>query len=396
MKKVIVIGVGTGAETLTFEARNAISNAEVLIGSQGLLDKFKDSSKPAYPCYHHDDIAGIVESNSGKSFAVLVSGDVGFYSAAIGLAKALGAYDVIFIPGVSTVNTFFARLKLPWQDAAFVSMHGRQMNIVDTVRRNRVTFCLAGNNVNKIGTALKKAGLGHIRAHIGENLGTPDERIYEKSAENIMQGEYPSLTVLLFENDAFDDRTRTGLPNSCFSRIKGVPMTKSETRAVILSKLSLRPTDIFWDIGAGTGSVTVEVSLAVYKGFVYAVEQKKDAIGLIEKNCEAFNLGNVTIVTGEAPAALEALPVPDAVFIGGSGGNMEEIITLILNKNPDARIVVTAVTLETMTSAFEALKKAKLTPEVVQLNVAQSKATGEFHLMEASNPVMIFSAGGKK
>jgi len=273
-------------------------------------------------------------------------------------------------------------------------MHGRKMNIVDTVRRNQLTFCLAGNNVNDIGAYLAKAGLKHIKTHVGENLGLPDERIYETNAESLVCGNYPSLTVLLFNNDSYDDRTLFGLSDGCFSRLKGVPMTKSETRAIVLSKLNLRPTDICWDIGAGTGSVTVEMALGAYHGHVYSIERREDAVTLIEKNCVAFHVGNVTAICGEAPAALMELPVPDAAFIGGSGGNIEGIIDAVLSKNPNARIVITAVTLETTSTAFDALKKVGLTPEIVQLNIAQSKEAGGFHMMQALNPVTIFSAGG--
>jgi len=393
-KKVYVIGTGVGAETLTPEAREALSKAEVLIGPQALLEQYGDGLKPTFPYYLSNDVARVIESEPAEVFAALVSGDVGFYSGATGLSEALAAYDSRFIPGVSTVNAFFAKLKLPWHDAAFVSMHGRKMNIVDTVRRNKLTFCLTGKNVNDIGTYLTKAGLKHIKTHVGENLGLPDERIYETDAESLVFGSYPPLTVLLFDNEACDDRTLSGLSDGSFSRLQGVPMTKSETRAIVLSKLNLRPTDICWDVGAGTGSVTVEMALGVYYGHVYSIERREDATKLIEKNCTAFHVGNVTIICGEAPAVLETLPIPDAVFIGGSGGNIEGIVNAVLSKNPMARIVLTAVTLETTSTAFGVLKKVGLTPDVVQLNVAQSKEAGGFHMMEALNPVTIFSAGG--
>ena len=391
MKKVTVIGVGTGAETLTPEAREAITKTEVLFGSPGLLEIHKDDSKATYPNYLPDEVAGIIESEQAKSFAVLVSGDVGFYSAAAGLGKVLCGYELSFIPGISTVNAFFAKLRLSWHGAAFVSMHGRDTNIVDVVRRNELTFCLTGNNVKEIGTALTKAGLGHIKTFIGENLGLNDERIYETDAEKIKNGEYPSLTVLLFKNEAYEDRVRFGLPDSLFSRTTGIPMTKSETRAVVTSKLELRPSDICWDIGAGTGSITVEMALAAYRGYVYAVERNAEAKELIEKNITAFHLGNVSVIIGKAPAVLEALPAPDVVFIGGSSGQIEEIMTAALIKNPGARIVITAVTLETVSAVVNALNKTGSEFETVQLNVAKSRKAGELHMMEAQNPVTIFT-----
>jgi len=394
MKKVTIVGVGLGAATITPEAQEAVARAEVLTGGPRTLEPFKDVPKPLYPYYLPKDVATLVAEESAREFAVLVSGDVGFYSAASGLAEALAAYDLRFVPGISTVNAFFARLKLPWQEAAFVSAHGREADIASFVRRNRLTFCLTGNNANELGSALSKAGFGHMQTYVGENLGTTYERVYETVAENLARETYPSLTVLLFVNEAYDDRVPFGLPDSRFSRLAGIPMTKSETRAIILSKLNLSPAALCYDIGAGTGSVTVEMALCAHRGHVYAMERRAKAISLIGQNCASFHIGNVTVVCGEAPAALESLPIPDAVFIGGSGGEIDGILFAVLRKNPNARIVVTAVTLETVWLALSAFQKAGLEPEIVQLSVTRGRQAGRPHWMEAQNPVTILSVGG--
>jgi precorrin-6Y C5,15-methyltransferase (decarboxylating) len=379
---------------MTPEAREAVERAEVLFGAQRMLEQCDGLAKKSYPCYLPQDVAAAVAGEDAQDYAVLVSGDVGFYSAAAGLCEALAAYDIRFVPGISTVNAFFAKLKLPWQDAMFASVHGRETNVVDTVRRNRLAFCLTGNNANELGTALCKAGLGHIKTHTGENLGADTEQIREMTAMDLAQGTFPSLTVLLFVNEAFDDRIPCGLPDSSFSRLDGIPMTKSETRALILSKLSLRPDSICWDVGAGTASVTVEMALNAYRGHVYAVERREDAIPLIERNCASFHLGNTTSVCGEAPAALESLPAPNAVFVGGSGGELDRIIDIVLHKNPRARIVVTAITIETISAALAAFSKAGMDAEIIQVNIARGRRAGKLHLMEAQNPVSILSAGG--
>lgn len=398
MKKVAIIGMGISRNTLTLEAADVIKNAEILAGAPRMLemaaDLYKDDAKRVYPYYLPKDIYNMIENEKAEKFAILVSGDVGFYSAATGLAEILTTYDIRFIPGISTVNAFFAKLGLPWQDAAFVSTHGRETDIVGYVRRNRLTFCLTGNNVNKIGMDLTCVGFGNVKTYVGENLGTEQEYVYTTSAEDLMCSQFPSMTVLLFQNDEFDDRTPFGLPDSSFTRLAGIPMTKSEIRAVVMSKLNLRPADICWDIGAGTGSVTVEMALAAYHGYVYAVERREDAIPLINQNRAAFHIGNVTAVCGNAPDILDTLPVPDVVFIGGSGGEIDSIISVVLLKNPNARIVITAVTIETVPIAMSALIKAGLEPEIVQINAARSKQAGGFHLMEAQNPVNILCAGG--
>lgn len=332
MKRITMIGTGLGAESITAEAHRAIAQVEVLIGSPRLLALWETGEKPAYPLQRPQEIADAVAHCDAREFAVLLSGDVGFYSAAAGLLELLSGYELRLLPGISSVGAFFARLKLPWQDAAFVSAHGRQANIVDTLRRNRLCFCLTGGNVNEIGADLCRAGFREIKTYVGENLGTAQERVYETSAERIADGDFPPLTVLLFVNEAFDASVPCGLPDECFVRGAGIPMSKSETRALLLSKLRLRPEWLCWDVGAGTGSVTVEMALSAYRGQVYALERRAEAVALIEQNCRAFHLGNVTALCGEAPAALHALPAPDAVFIGGSGGKLAEIIDSVLQK----------------------------------------------------------------
>lgn len=395
MKKVSIVGVGLGESTITDRARQAIAQAEVLLGAPRMLELFKDLNKASYPHYLPGDVAAFVADEDAQQFAVLVSGDVGFYSAAAGLTEALAAHDVQFVPGISTVSAFFAKLKLPWQDAAFVSAHGRDINIADTVRRNRLTFCLTGNNTSEIGAVMCKAGFGDIKVCIGENLGMENERVRKVNAGALTQECHPSLTVLLFMNGAYDDRSPCGLPDESFVRLAGIPMTKSETRALVLSKLKLRPDFVCWDIGAGTGSVTVEMALSAYRGHVYAVERRVNGIPLIEQNCIAFHVGNVTAICAEAPEALGPLPVPDAVFIGGSGGELGRVISAVLDKNRGARIVVTAVTLETVSAALTMFEDAGLEPEIVQVNIARGKHAGKSHLMEAQNPITILSAGGK-
>ena len=272
MKKITVIGVGVGKDTLTPEALGAVKDAEVLLGAQRTLDLVSDihngPAKRMYPYYLPKEAIEAVKSENAERFAVLVSGDVGFYSAAAKIGEALSEYDLRFIPGISTVNAFFAKLKMPWQDAAFVSAHGRETDIIGYVRRSRLTFCLTGNNTRETGAALVSAGFGQIKIYVGENLGTKTERVYDTTAGSLANLECPSLTVLLFINEAFDERTPAGLPDSRFLRLEGIPMTKSETRAVVMSKLDISPSSICWDIGAGTGSVTVEMALGASRGHV--------------------------------------------------------------------------------------------------------------------------------
>ncbi len=182
-----------------------------------------------------------------------------------------------------------------------------------------------------------------------------------------------------------------GLPDESFERLQGIPMTKSEVRAVILSKLMLTRDSVCWDIGAGTGSVAVEMGLQADLGEVYAIERREDAAALIGENARRLGASNVTVVTGTAPEALGGLPAPTHAFIGGSSGNMEEIIGCLLDANPGVRIAATAVTLETAAMLTECVGRFSFSEtEVVQLSVARSRKAGPYHLMAGQNPVWLF------
>ncbi|MEA4897562.1 MAG: precorrin-6y C5,15-methyltransferase (decarboxylating) subunit CbiE [Christensenellaceae bacterium] len=394
MKSVTIVGIGMGAETITAEGLRAVERAQALLGAPRVLGAFPREDRPVYPAYAPDKVREIVEKSGLERFAVLVSGDTGFFSAAEGLAFALAAYDIRLIPGIPSIAYFFARLKRPWQEAAILSCHGRAANFTDAVRRNRLTFALTGGNVDALARSLADAGLGGLAATVGEKLGTEGERIFTLPVGELARTPVGKLAVLLVENPDADARVRFGIPDEAFLR-GDAPMTKAEVRAVSMSRLAPDPGAICCDIGAGTGSVTVEMALAAYAGHVYAVDQKEEAVSLIAENCRRFHIGNVTPILGGAPEALEELPPLDAAFIGGSGGAMAGIFEAILSKNPSARVVVNAVALETLNAALAAFKAHGIAPEIIQLGAARAKNAGGLNMMLAQNPVFILSGGGK-
>ena len=394
MKSVSIVGMGMGADTVTGDGLRAVERAETLLGAPRMLSAFSCFDKPSYVEYEPEKVKALLDESELSRFAVLVSGDTGFFCAADGLITALSGYEVKLIPGVSSVSYFLAKLKRPWQDAALISCHGRGTNLVDIVRRNRLTFALTGGNIDVLAKGLIEAGYGGLTATVGENLGGENERIFTLPVNELIKASIAKLSVLLLENPNADARTRFGIPNEEFIR-GNVPMTKSEVRAVSLSRLALSPDAVCCDIGAGTGSVTVEMALAAYNGHVYAVDQNEEAVSLIAENCRRFHIGNVTPMLGSAPEALFSLPPLDAAFIGGCGGAMEDVFAAVLLKNPYARIVVNAITLETLYAAVEAFKAHDIVPEIVQLNAARAKPAGGLHMMLAQNPVFIVSGGGK-
>lgn len=393
MKQVTIVGLGMSADTLTAEGLCAVQQADVLIGAPRLIEQFKSLHKPAFAEYTPEAVAHVLDENEGERFCVLVSGDTGFYSAADGLCATLKGYPLTLLPGISSLSYLFARLLRPWQEVAIVSCHGRRANLVDTVRRNRLTFALTGGNMKELGDELTNAGFGELTAYIGENLGLAQERILMLPVSRLSTAGIGKLAVLLVENLKPDNRVRFGIPDGEFIRGDDVPMTKSEVRAVTMSRLALRPQAVCCDIGAGTGSVTVEMALAAYEGRVYAVDKSEEAIRLVTANCRAFCLGNVTPVLGSAPEVLEALPPVDAVFIGGNAGRLREIFDALLVKNPLTHIVVNAVTLETLHEATQAFAVHRIACEITQLSVTRTTPVGSLHMLKPCSPVFILSGG---
>ena len=330
---------------------------------------------------------------------VLLSGDTGFYSGAKGLWPLLGNHEVITIPGISSLSYFCARLQTTWQDARLVSAHGRSHNAVGEIQRSAKVFALTGGatKAEDICRALAERGLGQVRVSVGERLSYADERIVTGTAAELAGETFcPSLSVPVAVNPDPVVRpvewlrpARRGLPPG------GTwPMTKEEVRALALSKLRLEAHHVVWDVGAGTGSVSVECALSCPAGRVYAVEKKEEALALLAENRARFHAANLEVVAGTAPEALEALSAPDRVFLGGTSGSLEDILNVIFRKNPAARVVCTAVTLETVGEAarcFAGLEGA----DMVQVAVTRTRPAGRYHLMDAQNPVWIFSGEGR-
>jgi len=300
---------------------------------------------------------------------------------------------VRILPGISSVQVLAARLLRPWQDWRLVSAHGADCDPVAAVMAGRPVFFLTGGvqGPAALCAELAGAGLGGLEAVVAENLSYPEERILHGTVGEFADCQFAPLNVLLVEPPLLKRNAVTqGIADREFIRGSS-PMTKQEVRAAALAKLCVRPDDTLWDVGAGTGSVSVEMALLAREGRVFAIEQKPEACGLVEENKARFGAYNLRVVRGEAPAALAALPVPDAVFIGGSGGALAEILQAVQEKNPQARVCVSAVTVETLSEALHVLAGLGKSTHVTQLAVGRSKAAGRLHMMLAENPVYLIT-----
>ncbi len=398
--KVTIVGIGPGsAGGMTEETRNAIWQADCLIGAKRMLENVAAGGQELHNAIAPADISEfILNHREYQSFTVIMSGDTGFFSGTKKLLPMLRDCQVQVLPGLSSMSCLCSRLGTSYEDVVPVSVHGRDHDIVPDVLRNRRVFALVGgeNGMAVLCQRLTEAGLGDVKVSVGEHLGYEDERITVGTAEGLAQGSYHSLSVALIEHNHPYIVTH-GLPDDVFQRGSTsdgavVPMTKSEVRAVCLSKLRLTEDAVCWDVGAGTGSVAIEMALQAAKGHIYAIEKKEDAIKLMEENRKKLFVDNMTIVSGFAPDACYDLPAPTHVFIGGSSGNLQEIIALAMEKNPHVRIVATAIALESLAELTAITKKIGFADrEAVSLTVARERKAGSYHLMTGQNPIYIFT-----
>lgn len=393
-----VVGIGPGGLAgRTIEAEEAIRSANCLIGAKRMLEA---AAHPGQLCLDAIAPEKIVEAIHAhpecRRFAVVMAGDIGFYSGTKKLLPLLSGCDVQLLPGLSSLVTLCARLGVSYEDAVTVSLHGRNANIAAIAARNPKVFVLVGgeNGMGKLCRHLTEYGLGHVTVSVGEQLGYPEEKITVGTAEALSGQTFHSLSVCLITH-AVTAAFSHGLPDSVFQRGSHadgsvVPMTKRDIRNAASSRLALQRDSICWDIGAGTGSVSIEMAMQSYLGHVYAVEKKETALSLLEENCRRLHADNVTVIPGAAPAACADLPAPTHVFIGGSSGNLRAILETALAKNPAVRFVITAIAMETV-AELTAIAKDFTESEVTSLSAAQGHKAGPYTLMQGQNPVFVFT-----
>ena len=368
----------------------AVGQAELLIGAGRLLNPWRDTI-PCREALLAEDIYAAIQEHPGVKICVLFSGDSGFYSGARLLLPMLREWEVCLLPGISSLQIFAARLQRPWQDWRLCSAHGIACDAVHKVCMGKPVFFLTGgkNGPAEICRTLCDAGLGFLQVTVGEDLGTANERISEMTAEIASESLFSPLSVLLCEAAPRTEKRTPGLPDACFERSEKVPMTKQVVRAAVLAKLSVRPDEVCWDIGAGTGSVSVELALQARE--VWAVEREEKSLTLAEENRKKHGAWNLHLIAGTAPEAMETLPEPDAVFVGGSGGMLREILHGIHKRNGLARICVSAVTLEGLQTACSVFRELGYDTDICQICVNRGKSSGELTLMLAQNPVWLIT-----
>lgn len=403
---VTLAGIGPGAsELVTKEVENAVRNADALFGAKRMLDAM-DCRAMKYPYYRREDILPILEELAGKRIkdtqvVILFSGDTGFYSGSKKLYEALRErddYKVRVLPGISSVAMLSSRIGVDWQDAAMVSLHGTDPSgwmpkLLDAIKYREKTFFITSGvkDLKTLSELLEEVG-GSYELYLGYQLSYPEERVIKlttKECKNLVDdGLYTGLII------AKDCKKRYLVPvlsDDYFIRDQ-VPMTKEEVRKLSVCQLQLKEGDVVYDIGSGSGSIAVQIGALSESLQVYALECNHMAVELIEKNVAKARLHNVKVLEAEAPEGLPELPAADAAFIGGSKGRLRDILTKLYEINPSMRVVMNAVSLESICQMQEILKEFGICNlEMMQVSVSKAKKLGDYHMLSANNPVFIFS-----
>lgn len=393
MSTLTIVGGGMGDTLyLTGEAREAIEGAELAYATPRLAREMA-AEYPHVRGVGHRDILAALETDAPRDTVVVVSGDTGFHSLARVMARRLGdRYRIRQIAGMSSLQMLCARLGMGYEGIKVVSTHGRRASPLGAASYHQRVFVLTGGgeDARSILSELYGAGLGALEVWAAQNLGAPDECIYHGTPASLEGTAFGELVVLLLCNpEAVNPQTR--LRDEDFLRGK-TPMTKEAVRVLSVNRLEVEPGDVVYDIGAGTGSVSVALARAAQDGVVYGIERDAEGLELIRANRAALGAYNLLAVEGEAPGALADLPPPQRVFVGGSGGKLREIIALLTGKSPAFTLCINAITLETLGEALGCLEEWGFSQvEVECANIAGARRIGEYRMMSAQNPVYIIS-----
>ncbi|MEM7725316.1 MAG: precorrin-6y C5,15-methyltransferase (decarboxylating) subunit CbiE [Cyanobacteria bacterium P01_A01_bin.45] len=414
MTKVHVIGIGLdGVGGLGEHVKQIIIKANLLVGSSRHLTYFPNhSAQRLYITDFQQAIAGIRQhlDNGVKGIVVLVSGDPLFFGAGRLLLAEIPSEKISFYPHVSSVQLAFNRIKLPWQDARIISVHGRSnQELIKALQQGVEKIAVLTdekNNPKTIFNLVHSLNLtNQYKLWVCENLGGKDERILEilditSLQKDLQNNEYASLNVVILlrqdENKKINLETLPflGIPDDYFLSFTDRPglMTKREVRVMVLGELGLRPGQILWDIGAGTGSVSIEIARLFPTSKIYAVEKTAAGINLIKANSERFQVENITAISGLAPSNLSDLPKCDRVFIGGSGGNLTSILDICAeNLHTDGKIVLALATLEHLNTVLSWLNSHDWKYQLLQVQLSRSVPVGILTRFAPLNPVTIVS-----
>ncbi|MFO0823138.1 MAG: precorrin-6y C5,15-methyltransferase (decarboxylating) subunit CbiE [Gemmataceae bacterium] len=406
MSKIPVIGIGPdGAAGLSVRSRAVLAEAELVFGSDAALRLLPELTGERIPI--GSDLPTAVEKlriHLGKKrIAVVASGDPLFYGTARYFCEKVGADHFEVVPHVSSMQLAFARIKETWEEAYLTDLAARPLeDVLDKIRTAETVglFTTEDAHPARIARELLSRGIDYFTAWVCENLGGKDERITRGELTDIRDMKFDPLNILILKRKPNrPDRQRVGAklrrfgnPDDVFAqtRPKTGLITQAEVRAVALAQLDLHPGDVFWDVGAGSGSVAIEAAALVSPGPSYAIEQDSADYHLIVANAALFGVSNVKPVAGTAPEMFSGLPQPDAIFVGGNGGEVARLMEACFAAlRPGGRLVTNVGTLEMISATYAVLKRLSGHVDVLLMNLARGVEQLESLRFEAINPTVL-------
>ncbi len=405
MARIYVIGIGY--RPLDRKALDALSRSTVILTSQRLFDVFQryeqfDAVRKKIKVINNinetmEYMKSLCSDPKVKEFALLASGDPMFFGIGRRVIEEFGTASVEMMPDLSSIQLAFSRLKERWDNALLISVHGGpdpqkrrtlkyEVRDIPALLNDHPTIAVLTDRVNNPSVIAGELD-PEIEMHVCEKLGYPEERIISGKAGKIagMSFEDPNIVILRGRER---EVVPLGLGEDEIVHSRGL-ITKDEVRAITLHKLRFPRKGVFWDIGAGSGSVSVEASRLCPGLKVYAVEKNGEQIDNLRNNVRRFSVPDMEIIHGSAPGALNGLPSPDRVFIGGSGGRLKEIVENVCTRMTSGVIIINAVTLDTLNESFSSLEDNGCMTDVTEVSISRSKIIGDRKHMNALNPVFI-------
>jgi precorrin-6B C5,15-methyltransferase / cobalt-precorrin-6B C5,C15-methyltransferase len=394
--KIVIIGIGLGLQDMSAQALREVASAEVLIGGRRQLALFPRHAGEKIIIGR--DAAGLVNMLKAKlrgtRAAVLASGDPNFYGIAALVYDNFPKEAISVIPNCTTFQAAFARIREPWNDATFISVHGRSMKALDSIVRTPGTFAVYCDGINTPAAVAaylieKNRLLDSCKVWVFDSLGTPAEKIFAGSLKQALMRKNTSLCMMIIKNAVPFRPPSIGIADSAFTHQRGM-ITKRDVRLAALARLELTGSLVLWDIGAGSGSVAVEAANVYPDIAAFAMEKNLRRFTELKKNIKKFRLPNVSAIHGSAPAACAELPSPDRIFIGGSGGELAAILKQAkLRLKPGGCIVVNCVMIESLDTVLACFKKWQWCYEVTSMQLAHMSSGKTPEMFRAENPVFI-------
>lgn len=398
MNSIHIVGMGMSPRDLTGHHKTIIGSADLLVGGKRHLAFFPDfkGETLAITTNVRDLAVKLGEESRTKKVVVLASGDPLFYGIGTVFVEVLGKERVVIHPNITSVGAAFAKIGEPWQNAGVISLHGRDH---DETLLGRIAgydvaavFTDPGNNPAKLAGTLMDKGLRGYRICVLEGLGMENEKVRWFDLPEAARATFADPNMVILKRPGkHPEPVGLGMPDECFAHQKGL-ITKAEVRVVSLSKLCLAPDHVMWDLGAGSGSVSIEAAGILKQGVVHAVEQHEDRVADIRENIARFGVPHVHVHHGTLPEALDSLPDPDRIFVGGGGKHLDVILTKACGRlKPNGIIVVNTVLLSNVQTAMATLKEAGLEIDIVQIQVSTGHAMPWDLMLKAQNPVFVIS-----